>query len=220
MTTESSEASDIVSEVTDEVTRDTTDAYGNRIIEALVGNPFVIPQFGHLPHTPVYVLWGEDFNQTVRLGTILPEPVAISADATSWYKTYEEVFAEWREATGTNIVPLMRLDATASEAVVVENVRTVVKTALAELFPDDFIFDPIAVEVRTDQDDDEYLKIHIVFEGASERITPDLSGGLIRHIRPQLAELGFTGVPCWSFVEKSEWVKYFQSERDEPARTD
>ena len=105
-------------------------------------------------------------------------------------------------------------------AAVVEKARAIIKTALAELYPDDLVFDPIEIEIATYHDDDEYLKIHIVFEGDSEKITPDLSGDLIRHIRPQLAELGFPGVPCWSFVSKSEWVKYFQSERVESARTD
>lgn len=222
MTTESSkqETSDMVSEVTDEVTRDTTDSFGNRIIEVPERNPYAIPGFGHFLHTPVYVLRGEDSNQVECLGAILPESVAFSADAASLSKMREEVFAEWREAAGTNIVPLMRLDAAVSEAVVVENARATVKNALAEFFPDGFVFDPIEVEIGTDRDDDEYLKIHIVFEGASEQITPDLSGGLIRRIRPQLAELGFPGVPCWSFVENSEWVKYFQSKRNGPARTD
>ena len=103
---------------------------------------------------------------------------------------------------------------------VVEKARAIIKTALAELYPDDLVFDPIEIEIPTDQDDDEYLTIHIVFEGEAEKITPDLSGDLIRRIRPELGELEFPGVPCWSFVEKSEWVKYFQSKRVESARTD
>ena len=159
------------SSMADEVTHDTLDAFGNRIIVAQGGGRYAIPWPGRLPTTPVYV-WA---------------PPASSRTA---------------------------------RAAVVENARAIVKTALAEIYPADLVFDPIDIEIATYHDDDEYLKILIVFEGAWEKITPDLSGDLIRHIRPRLAQLGFPGVPCWSFVSKSEWVKYSQSKRVESARTD
>ena len=214
------ESSGMADEATDEVARDTSDVFRNWIIEASGGNFYTIPGSGHLSPTPVYVWMGQDPNLIERMGEFLSKPVALDAGAAGQPKTYGDVLAELRRATGIDIMPVKRFDPAEVSNMVVENARAVVKNALAELFPDDLTFDPIDVEIRTDQDDDEYLNIHIVFEGASEQITPALSGGLIRHIRPQLAELGFPGVPCWSFVEKSEWVKYFQSKRDGPAGTD
>ena len=179
-----------------------------------------IRESGYSPLIPAWGWAAPDAIQLRRWLDLLSKPVATDTGAGSPPKSYRDVLDDLRKATGLEIMPVKRFDPAADKKMVVAETRAIVKNALAELFPDGLVFDPIDVEIRTDQDHDEYLNIHIVFEGESGKITPDLSGGLIRHIRPQLAELGFPGVPCWSFVEKSEWVEYFQSKRNGPARTD
>ena len=174
--------------------------------------------YSHQP--PVWMAAAPDEWHNRRLREFLQRPVSADTGLASPPKSYQDVLAELREATGLDVVLVQRFDPATREKTVVENARAIVKNALAELFPQGFVFDPIEVEIATYQDGDEYLNVRIVFEGASEQITPDMSGGLIRHIRPQLAELGFPGVPAWSFVEKSEWMEYFQRKRNAPARTD
>ena len=179
-----------------------------------------IRESGYSPLIPAWGWAAPDAIQLRRWLELLSKPIAADTDAGSPPKSYRDVLDDLRKATGIDIMPVKRFDPAEVSNMVVENARAIVKDGLAELFPDDVIFDPIDVEISTDQDGDKYLKIYIVFEGESGKITPDLSGSLIRHIRPQLTELGFPGVPCWSFVEKSEWVEYFQSKRNGPAGTD
>ena len=90
-------------------------------------------------------------------------------------------------------------------------VADMVRALLAERYQDEFVFDPIIVESKFDHDDEEYLNINIVFDGDQDRLDIDWIIGLVGRMRPALLELGVTGVPGKSFIEKSEWEETFAS---------
>ncbi len=179
-----------------------------------------IRESGYSPLIPAWGWAAPDAIQLRRWLDLLSKPVATDTGAGSPPKSYRDVLDDLRKATGLEIMPVKRFDPAADKKMVVAETRAIVKNALAELFPDGLVFDPIDVEIRTDQDHDEYLNIHIVFEGDRETLTYRRRMDLIDQIRPQLAEIGFPGIPRWAFVKKSEWVEYYQSKRFEPARTD
>ena len=88
-------------------------------------------------------------------------------------------------------------------------VRNIVKTDLDEHFHDKPTFGPILVYPEIDdfddEDDLEYVRILIVFDGDQNDLDPEWTSGLIRRIRPKLYDLGVKEFPIPSFVEKNEW---------------
>ena len=86
-----------------------------------------------------------------------------------------------------------------------EKLADAIKASLYKRFKDEFVFDPIVIETRTDYYGDEYLKIRIIYEGDRAKLDPKWTLGLISRIRPTLDELGVPGTPSKSFVSKSEW---------------
>ena len=81
-----------------------------------------------------------------------------------------------------------------------------VKALLDDRFKDeDIAFGPIIVEPRIDHDGDEYIKVHIVFDGDRDVLDAAWTVGLIGLIRPLTAEIGYPNVPSRTFIEKSEW---------------
>ena len=86
-----------------------------------------------------------------------------------------------------------------------EKLADAIKASLYKRFKDEFVFDPIVIETRTDYYGDEYLKIRIIYDGDRAKLDAKWTLGLTRRIRPTLDELGIPGVPSKSFVSKSEW---------------
>ena len=82
-----------------------------------------------------------------------------------------------------------------------------VRNLLFERFGDTFDFDPILVERELDDDGDEYVHVYIVFDGDQDELDPSWTSGLSGQLWPLLAEMGFTGPPSKSFIEKSEWLE-------------
>lgn len=86
-----------------------------------------------------------------------------------------------------------------------DRVRAFVAEALHRRFHDDgLVFDPIYV---TDEEweDDELIRIRVVFEGDLHRLDTSWIARMGQLLRPELARLGITAFPCYSFIEKSEW---------------
>ncbi len=81
----------------------------------------------------------------------------------------------------------------------------IIKQKLNERFKDDFVFDPILVKIRLDQDGDPYLHTYIVFEGNQKKLDPAWTAALPRHLWSFARELGFPSLPIQAFVAKSEW---------------
>jgi hypothetical protein len=79
-----------------------------------------------------------------------------------------------------------------------------VRQMLDERFGDEFKFGPI--EVWADQDDDiSFLRTYIVFEGDMNKLDPAKTMSMKRHLWTRATELGYPGVPLYSYVLKSEW---------------
>jgi len=85
----------------------------------------------------------------------------------------------------------------------VERLRELVRAVLEERF-DDVEF--VAINVHPDVDDDgmEYLEIAIVFDSQRTSLDARKTSGLVRHLRPRLAEVGETAFPILSFIAKSD----------------
>ena len=95
---------------------------------------------------------------------------------------------------------------------VADKVGEMVGRSLRERFKDDFVFDPIVVEPSIDHDGVEYLDIFIIYEGDYKKLDPGWSSGLPILLRPDLANLGITSIPCHSFVPRSEWKEVFKEQ--------
>lgn len=93
----------------------------------------------------------------------------------------------------------------------VQRTDEVVKTVqdiLTERFENDPIaFGPIVVEPAIDHDDDDYMRITIVFEGDPDLLDPSWSLDLTRLIGLELSQKDIEGFDYISkrYVEKSEW---------------
>ncbi len=98
-------------------------------------------------------------------------------------------------------------------------VANIVRETLAQRFKDEFVFDPIIVEPKIDQDGDKYLNITIVFDGDQKHLDAGWTLGLTRRIRPKLMKLGIDDFLFLSksFIEKSEWEAVQEGRYFEPA---
>ena len=97
-----------------------------------------------------------------------------------------------------------------------DRVSAIVRDILARRFKDEFKFEPIAVVEDIDEfidDEQEYMKIIIVFDGDPARLDPGWTSGFVRRIRPQFIEAGAPRMPIPSFVEKSDWLRAFDDFR-------
>ena len=79
-------------------------------------------------------------------------------------------------------------------------VKDVIEQTLIERCGD--VFELIAVRPDFDQYGDEILVIKAIFN--EDRLGAQRTSGLIRHLRPKLAEVGTEAFPIISFIAKSE----------------
>ena len=79
-------------------------------------------------------------------------------------------------------------------------VKDVIEETLIERCGD--VFELIAVRPDFDQYGDEILIIKAIFN--ADRLGAKRTSGLIRHLRPKLAEVGTEAFPVISFIAKSE----------------
>lgn len=85
-----------------------------------------------------------------------------------------------------------------------EEFADAIRQMLGEQFGDEFEFGPI--EVWEDQDDDiSFLRSYIVFEGDVNKLDPAKTSSMEEHLWTRAVELGYPGVPLYSYVLKSEW---------------
>ncbi len=62
----------------------------------------------------------------------------------------------------------------------------------------------VRVERDMDADDEEILRVTVIFDADRDSLSPDETRGLIRTIRPKLASIGEEAFPILSFVKTSE----------------
>lgn len=86
-----------------------------------------------------------------------------------------------------------------------DKVADLVRQDLEERVGDKLTFGPIIVEDKVDHDDEDYLDITIVYDGARKHLDSDTTVGLVGRITPQLLELGAPWPPSKSFVVRREW---------------
>ena len=83
----------------------------------------------------------------------------------------------------------------------------IARDLLYERFGDDFVFDPIWVEQKVDHADEDYLELHIVFDGDQEKLDPGWTVGIVRRMRPALLAIGVNELPDHAFYEKNDWLE-------------
>ena len=89
-----------------------------------------------------------------------------------------------------------------------DEVVKAVQDILAERFENDPIaFGPIVVEPAIDHDEDDYMRITIVFEGDPDLLEPSWALDLTRRLQIDLCQKDIGGFDYISkrWVEKSEW---------------
>lgn len=84
--------------------------------------------------------------------------------------------------------------------------REFVLKLLYDRFGDEFVFDPIVIEPKTDYiHGDEYLLITIVLDGDGSKLDAGWTAGLSLLLHPKLEELGLPTIAPHLFSLKSEW---------------
>ena len=88
-----------------------------------------------------------------------------------------------------------------------QQVIGLVREYLTDRFSEDdpIVFDPIVIDLRYDPDDEPYLHIYVVYDGARALLDPLWTARLSGSLRPRLEAIGIPELPTKSFVEKSEW---------------
>jgi len=84
--------------------------------------------------------------------------------------------------------------------------REFVLKLLYDRFGDEFVFDPILIQPKTDYiHGDEYLLITIVLDGDGSKLDAGWTMRMTGFLRPKLSELGLPEIAPHLFVLKSEW---------------
>jgi hypothetical protein len=84
-----------------------------------------------------------------------------------------------------------------------EEIANVVRGALDDTFDNMRIIN-VKVAKEVDSDDNEILRIFVIFEGTPKRGDFKKLSGVVRLTRPKLAEIGEKAFPIFSFVSKGE----------------
>ena len=82
-------------------------------------------------------------------------------------------------------------------------ISKVILGALREDFDNVEISD-VKVDRDVDYDDDDVLRVTVVFEGTPKNIDSRMISGAVRNIRPKLAEIGEHAFPLFSFVSRRD----------------
>lgn len=84
--------------------------------------------------------------------------------------------------------------------------KAIVEAVLRERF-DDVTIESMELERDIDQDGDEILRVNVIFDGKKKRLDSRKTSGLLRHLRPKIAEIGEYAFPVVSFISKSDYGK-------------
>ena len=92
-----------------------------------------------------------------------------------------------------------------------ERVRGFTEGLLYEQFPEGFVFDPIVLVPCVDHYGDDYLEIHIVYDGEQKNLDPYKTLGLRIPIQEQIAKVGLPAWPGLRFIPRNEWRTVFKN---------
>lgn len=82
-------------------------------------------------------------------------------------------------------------------------IKKAVRATLARNFERVRIID-IRIHEDVDSDGDEMLRIDVVFDGSPKDVDARKLSGLVRHLRPRLAELSESALPLLSFISAAD----------------
>lgn len=85
----------------------------------------------------------------------------------------------------------------------IDEIVRVVSETLAADFDGVRILD-IKVSANDDYDDDDFLRIEVIFEGRRRKLDARKLSGAVRHVRPRLNEIGEKAFPLFSFISKGD----------------
>lgn len=71
----------------------------------------------------------------------------------------------------------------------------------------DAVIHSVAVEPGVDHDGDAILRVMVVVQDGIERLDPNKMLGLVRHLRPELAEVGIEDFPIVSYTTRADTAK-------------
>ncbi|MDM7971039.1 MAG: hypothetical protein QUV10_15605 [Paracoccaceae bacterium] len=80
-----------------------------------------------------------------------------------------------------------------------ESIKEVVSKLVNDRFPNARI---VSVDIQKDFDfdDDEIIKVRVVFHTENERLDAKATSSFLRYLRPKLSEIGVRNFPVMSFV--------------------
>ncbi len=85
-----------------------------------------------------------------------------------------------------------------------EKLKEVIESVLRERFGDVEI-ETISIEPDFDEDGDAILRVKVMFDGEKNQLDARTASGVLRHMRPRIAEIGEEAFPVISYIAKSEF---------------
>lgn len=92
-----------------------------------------------------------------------------------------------------------------------EKIRKLIESIVRERFPDAKILS-VSIQDPSEYDEDDFIRVLVVFESKSGVLDAAATSGIVRHVRPKLHELGEDRFPIMSFIAASEMKKGARSE--------
>ena len=88
--------------------------------------------------------------------------------------------------------------------------KHVIETTLGEQFDDiDFVMVFVQPDVEEwDDDDDEFIEIKAIYDGAAGQLRGERMVGVIPLLRRRLQESGITAFPIMRYISKSDWDEH------------
>lgn len=83
------------------------------------------------------------------------------------------------------------------------SVRGVVSALITDRFPDAKILE-IEILEDFDDDDDEILRVRVVFESEKQTLDSKATSSFLRYLRPKLSEIGVNMFPVMSFISSKD----------------
>ena len=99
-----------------------------------------------------------------------------------------------------------------------EKVEKIIERLLAERFKDEVVFGPVIAQPDFDHDDDEILRICIVFDGEQKRLDPHWTNRIEEFVRQEIPEDDLPLYLSHMFEEKSEWEEFLEPKYRETGR--
>lgn len=95
----------------------------------------------------------------------------------------------------------------AANAQRIGKIEKIVRNVLSERF-ENVEIESISVVFDVDEDGDDILRVKVIFDGQTKHLDARKASGVLRHLRPKIAEIGEDAFPIMSYIAKSELGKH------------